>query len=733
MKLRYLGTAMLLTVLLAFPNFAQQHIVIQAEDASTIQGKLATNHNNYTGTGFIDLTNAVGSYIEFKFSIKDAGADTLFVFYAHGKTGDRPMSISVNDSMIVPSMSFNPTASYDTWVGNTAVLNFRAGVNVVRLASLVADGGPNLDRFEIAADPGSIQYQLVTNVIGRGSVTRIPDAQYYDAGTKVVLTAVAQTGAAFDGWVGALTGTVNPDTVIMDTNKIITANFLSLVHASVYCSPAGNDTSGTGEISNPYYSLAKAVTAVQPGDTIFMRGGTYNYTATVMLTKAGSDASRLVIMNYPGEKPILSWAGWIPANETERGSARGIKVTQSARYWYLKGLEISYAPDNGVKCEGAHTTFEQCIFHHNGDGGLQIGLGKDSLSSNPDPENLASYTRVINCDAYRNADPGTDYENADGFSCKLYAGYDNYFYGCRAWENCDDGWDCYQTNYQITIDHCWAWHNGDPTMWGFTSFNGDGNGFKLGGNDEPCPITISNCVAFNSIYGAVCCYNDNNNGSPVTVLNCTGWNGGKIFKFQTQAHILKNCVAFDPKSGKSFTRDLSSSAVSINNTWDLTTVIPDYADFAATSEEAALAPREADGSLPRNGFAKLVPGSDLIDKGIDVGLPYFGSAPDLGAYEFDPTLVSDNKIVPAKFNLAQNYPNPFNPSTVINYQLPENSHVVLKIYNSLGKEIATLVNEEKAAGSYDLKFNASNLASGLYFYSIKAGNTIQTRKMLLIK
>ena len=240
-------------------------------------------------------------------------------------------------------------------------------------------------------------------------------------------------------------------------------------------------------------------------------------------------------------------------------------------------------------------------------------------------------------------------------------------------------------------------------------------------------------MAFNCIYGAVCCFNDNNNGSAVTVLNCTGWDGGKIFKFQSEPHILKNCVGFDPKSGAKFVTDFSSTVVSVNNSWDLS-IAADYTDFISTSETDALAPRQADGSLPDNGFARLKPGSALIDKGVDVGITYFGSAPDLGAYEFNPTDVAETKNVkPETVSLKQNCPNPFNPSTVIKYQVPATGNVVLKVYDMLGKEVATLVNEVKTAGEYDCRFNAFHLASGLYIYTLKAGNTILTKKMMLLK
>ncbi len=85
------------------------------------------------------------------------------------------------------------------------------------------------------------------------------------------------------------------------------------------------------------------------------------------------------------------------------------------------------------------------------------------------------------------------------------------------------------------------------------------------------------------------------------------------------------------------------------------------------------------------------------------------------------------------FNLDQNYPNPFNPNTTIKFVIPASGNVTLKIYDMLGKEVATLVNEELAAGSYTRTFNANNLSSGVYFYKLQAGNLTQTKKMMLMK
>lgn len=89
--------------------------------------------------------------------------------------------------------------------------------------------------------------------------------------------------------------------------------------------------------------------------------------------------------------------------------------------------------------------------------------------------------------------------------------------------------------------------------------------------------------------------------------------------------------------------------------------------------------------------------------------------------------------VPGKYQLYQNYPNPFNPSTIISWQLPSKSHVLLKVYNVLGKEISTLVNEVRPAGKYKIIFDAGTLASGVYFYRLIADSFSETKKMLLIR
>ena len=112
-----------------------------------------------------------------------------------------------------------------------------------------------------------------------------------------------------------------------------------------------------------------------------------------------------------------------------------------------------------------------------------------------------------------------------------------------------------------------------------------------------------------------------------------------------------------------------------------------------------------------------------------------GNVTGSGSFCSTPTEIESETIteIPTIFALYQNYPNPFNPTTKIKWQSPISSHQTLKVYDILGKEIASLVDEYKEAGYYEINFDATGFTSGIYFYKIQAGSFIQTKKMILIK
>lgn len=134
---------------------------------------------------------------------------------------------------------------------------------------------------------------------------------------------------------------------------------------------------------------------------------------------------------------------------------------------------------------------------------------------------------------------------------------------------------------------------------------------------------------------------------------------------------------------------------------------------------------------------RLVTFTDLVELG---GAPYTvtlsGSQVKIDAVHLYQEVLTSVRIsdnLPDGFTLEQNFPNPFNPSTTIQYNIPKTEMVVLKIYNILGQEVKTLVNEEQIAGTYQAVFDASHLASGVYFYRLTAGDYVEVKKMMFLK
>jgi pectate disaccharide-lyase len=401
----------------------------------------------------------------------------------------------------------------------------------------------------------------------------------------------------------------------------------NLMAATYYVSPSGSDAN-SGTIGSPFYTISNAVTHVSAGDTIYVRGGSYSYSNKVFLTTSGTASATNNIWAYPNENPILDYSGMRDTNTT----GKAFEIT--GNYWYLRGLEVQYASDNGIRIRGNSNTVERCVFHHNKNTGFMIGLEGSSVNTG----NQAAHNTVINCDSYRNCDVRKSGGDADGFACKNSPGPYNAFYGCRAWENSDDGLDLFYGQFAVVISNCWTWHSGDGSLFPqVPAFDGNGNGFKLGGTGTSYSHGIHqvmNCVAFNNIYTTGRGFDQNSHHSGMIVYNCLSFDNKQNYRFNTASddgttNFFKNNVSFAGTTTDIFV----TGTVQLSNSWNSAGVTVNSNDFNSVTEAMAAAPRNADGSLP-TGFARLVAGSDLIDKGINVGFPYNGSAPDLGAFEF---------------------------------------------------------------------------------------------------
>lgn len=384
---------------------------------------------------------------------------------------------------------------------------------------------------------------------------------------------------------------------------------------------------------------------LKAGDVILIKGGTYEFT------------DRLVIDKKKGEKgnPIVIQAEDLENRPqfdfSKTSSGEGIRL-KGCEYIHIKGIDVFKAKDNGmlITDNSKYNTIEFCSFYQNQDSGLQIAGG-------------SSFNTILNCDSYYNADKAG--ENADGFACKLTAGTENKFIGCRAWENIDDGWDGYLRDNDDIIsyfENCWAFKNGNVPSnkvvpGGKTT--GEGNGFKTGGSDTKDlkhHATLTNCIsAGNKKKG----FDHNSNRGDITIYNCisTG-NAGGNFAFSKTNKVrnltVKNSVSYKSasESGDSFEADGTKNIT--HNTWSLSPKItPKASDFQSVDINELYLPRKADGSLPDINYLRPKTNGVLIDKGIDVGLTYYGTAPDLGAFEYnpDPTLPLDFIDFKGKLNL----------------------------------------------------------------------------------
>lgn len=482
--------------------------------------------------------------------------------------------------------------------------------------------------------------------------------------------------------------------------------------ATWFVATTGSDTNSGTSISEPFRTLDNAVDNFQSGDSIIIRGGTYKHSVTLKLTISGSEGKECYLIAYPGEVPVLDFSG------TAFGK-RGLELSGS--YWVIKSLHFTLAGDNGLMIKtGGYNLIENCSFYRNKDSGLQIGGG-------------AHDNRIINCDSYYNADP-SDFGDADGFACKLDVGTNNYFYGCRAWANVDDGWDGYlrgAENMTTIVENCWTWGNGYLEDGTDPGAKANGNGFKMGGSDDKMlkhNFIIRNSLAF---YNKAKGFDQNNNMGSMQVFNCTGlFNEGNDFSIpgilsSGQKAEVKNCVLADGK--KSF----GSFVIQESNSWEskFTVTAEDFISFDTTGVSG---PRKADGSLPDISFVHLAEGSDLINSGIDLGLTFIGSKPDLGCFEteFLSSSLSGN-LVDDDFNLRIR--NSDNSQIEVSFTTTDNIDFSCSLWDLRGSKVWDMAKSAGINPNGTLNIGTSQFPEGLYYFHLKTINKSITKKVIIRK
>ena len=486
---------------------------------------------------------------------------------------------------------------------------------------------------------------------------------------------------------------------------------LSVTHAfgAVYYVATDGKDGNAGSKDKPFATLNKANAVVAAGDTVWVRGGVYDLhdtvfyarykmTAGILLTASGtSDGNRIHYLAYPGERPIFDAANLPVAIGTDHsdGTPEGAMYTSpiviSAKFLHLKGIEVRNTPmvhnsNSGVFLHASkHIFLENIDSHHNAGPGFFANDGADDGGGHI----------FLNCDAHDNYDPTGwqgDGENADGFGAhyqKPGQGDTTKFIGCRAWWNSDDGFDFINQEFPVVLENCYAMGNGYSDYGRGNPKNGNGYGIKMGQSTYGTGHhIIKQCVAWKNKSSGF--YANYTNAGSQWLNNTSYMNEDRAYSMAStlydedgktrlaevapltgdNAHVLKNNIAFPNKNSQIGTcwEKISSQNIDHyvdcpageNNTWNLKLDLTeddfeslDDPSMTVTGKDLStiagiLGPRKADGSLPDVSFLRLKAGSRAIDKGEDIGFPFVGKAPDLGAFEYG--LSSSSNAVPSSSN-----------------------------------------------------------------------------------
>jgi len=389
-----------------------------------------------------------------------------------------------------------------------------------------------------------------------------------------------------------------------------------LKRSEYYVAPNGKDNN-PGTLERPFSSLTAAIEIAEPGDTILIRGGTYVCSRTIYIDTSGLPGKPISIRAYPGEVPVFDCS----IVRTPHSTATDIGFMVKGAYWHIKGIVITDIHRGlSLTSEAAHHNVLEQVVAYKSRISMQSG---------------AAYNLVINCDAYQHIEFLRNGGNADGFSAGLGLGILNVFIGNRSWNNSDDGYDSWYANNPVRWESCYAWRNGE-NIWNHPFFAGNGNGFKLGKGIGK--HILINCVAWGHYHRG---FDLNANTEGVILRNCTGWNNGVNYFFQTHSgeagNILRNNLSFEGRDA------IGAKVDSQFNSWDADLVLTGD-DFLSFDDSVMSGPRNPDGSIPQNDFLKLASTSAAIDKGVDVNIPYVGKAPDLGAFEYDPNETSEGYV-----------------------------------------------------------------------------------------
>ncbi|MFG3290318.1 right-handed parallel beta-helix repeat-containing protein [Streptomyces sp. NPDC048179] len=351
-------------------------------------------------------------------------------------------------------------------------------------------------------------------------------------------------------------------------------------------SNGGAQAAGSTVTVSTTAQLESAVANAAAGAVIQVRAGTYYPTATLKSTASGTGSARITLEAYGSEKVKIDGSK-LPAGSWLTGIY--------GSYWTVQNLTFQNSPAQGfVVTSSTGGIFKNLVTANNGDSGFTL-RGDNTVN------NL-----VQNLDSYGNYDKAGHGQNADGIAIKFGSGTGNKVTGARLYNNSDDGLDLWQFSSPVRIEHSWAFGNG-KNRWNDSAFEGNGNGFKLGGGGVAVAHVVNDDASWDNTLNG---FTENSNTGAIVLNRNTAYaNGEAGFFFQTSKSRLARNLSVGNKGGKA---TLGSATVSAANNWDSAVSAP---TFRSTDATTAYGARGSDGSLPATTF--LTTGSTTIGATMD--------------------------------------------------------------------------------------------------------------------
>ncbi|MEV6503996.1 right-handed parallel beta-helix repeat-containing protein [Streptomyces prunicolor] len=332
--------------------------------------------------------------------------------------------------------------------------------------------------------------------------------------------------------------------------------------------------------------LESAVANATAGTVIQVRAGTYTPATTLKSTANGTSSARITLQAYGTEKVKIDGSK-LPAGQWLAGIY--------GDYWTVQNLTFQNSPAQGfVATSSVGGIFKNLVTANNGDSGFT--LRGDGTTNN----------LVQNLDSYGNYDAAGHGQNADGIAIKFGSGTGNKVTGARLYNNSDDGLDLWQFSSPVTIEHSWAFGNG-KNRWNDSAFEGNGNGFKLGGGGVSVAHVVNDNAAWDNTLNG---FTENSNTGAIVLNRNTAYaNTEAGFFFATSKSRLARNLAVGNKGGLD---KLGSATVSAANNWDSGVTAPSFKSRDATTAYGA---RSSSGTLPTTTF--LTTGSTTIGATMD--------------------------------------------------------------------------------------------------------------------